>query len=374
MVFKKIKILLLSILLMFTASSLFAVEEYVSEIYKELDLVFAEKSETKLNSILSRYSQDKYYYLIENYTEKKIRHLIVNKNYDFAMEAIVIVIDNNLDNEGAVEMYSLISDAYDIQKKKEAEIEYQKQLELARIENEKEKQRGDVEKEYVSAKTASGGKSVYVSGKETNLTNYKWKANLGLADLLWLSDSVSGINSIHYGPSADINYKYTLKNKSILGADLFAGVQFLSIAEEENLVPLIGDFDIGIKFATAKMANLFIRAGFGYMLTGKSDTATNTDSIAQSMYTPEIGIRFEELALGGAKIDAGADWYAGHLFTSNINFAMGACANIQLPFAELEKVSLSLNVGVRDKFLLKEDGIENRASLILAIGAENVIR
>ena len=48
--------------------------------------------------------------------------------------------------------------------------------------------------------------------------------------------------------------------------------------------------------------------------------------------------------------------------------------NIEVPFAEMEKVKLNLNIGLRDKFFLKEDGLENRASVIMAIGVENVIR
>ena len=48
--------------------------------------------------------------------------------------------------------------------------------------------------------------------------------------------------------------------------------------------------------------------------------------------------------------------------------------NVAIPFAELEKVKLNLNIGLRDKFFLKDEGMENRASLILAIGVENVVR
>ena len=48
--------------------------------------------------------------------------------------------------------------------------------------------------------------------------------------------------------------------------------------------------------------------------------------------------------------------------------------NITIPFAEMEKVKLNFNIGVKDKFFLKDDGMENRASVILAIGVENVVR
>ena len=91
------------------SNNLFALEEYVTEVYKQIDSCFSAKDEDKLNSVLSRNSKDKYYYLMENYTQKKIRRLIVNNDYDFAMAATLAVIENNLDNDEAVEMYSVIS-------------------------------------------------------------------------------------------------------------------------------------------------------------------------------------------------------------------------------------------------------------------------
>ena len=78
--------------------------------------------------------------------------------------------------------------------------------------------------------------------------------------------------------------------------------------------------------------------------------------------------------LGSANVSAGLDYYAGHLYTKGINFAMGADVNVSFPFAELERVKLNLNIGLKDKFFLKESGIENRASISLAIGVENVIK
>jgi len=157
---RKLKILSFTVLFLFFCGKLFAVDEYVSDIYKQIDTCFSAKDEEKLNSVLAKNSNDKNYYLIENYTQKKIRRLIVNNDYDFAMSATLALIENNLDNEDAVEMYSVISDAYEIQRKHEAELEHQRQLELARIELEKEKQRGSVEKEYVSATKTSSGSSV----------------------------------------------------------------------------------------------------------------------------------------------------------------------------------------------------------------------
>lgn len=374
MIFRKIKVYTILVLLFSIALPAFAVEEYISDIYKKIDQIFIIQSEDQLNTLLSDNNEDSNYYLIENYTEKKIRRLIVNNEYDFAMTAIIIVIENNLDNEQAVEMYSVIADAYKVQQEHEAELEYQRQLELARIEKEKEKQRVNVEKEYVSAKNTNSGKSVYVTGKETKLTSYRWKVALGLADFVYLHDNSSNINSLHYGPSLSFNYEYTLESKTIIGAELFAGVQPIGMAEEKSLVPLIGDIDVKLKLSPSLIPNMFITTGFGVVLSQKDANQKKTNLIVGTMYTPIVGIKYERISLGNVKVDLGAEWYAGHLFYDNINFAMGAEANAQIPFADLDKVSLNFNIGLRDKVLVKASGLENRASLILAIGAENVIK
>lgn len=372
--FKRLfKTLIATTIILFLSSSLFAVEEYISQIYKEIDRIFIVKSDDQLNEVLATNNADKYYYLIENYTEKKIRRLIVNNDYDFAMTAIVIVIENNLDNEQAVEMYSVISDAYEVQQKHLLELEHQRQLELARIELEKEKQRGSAEKEFITAAKAEGG-SVYVAGKEQKLSSSSWKAAFGMVDLLYLMEQSSNLNTIHYGVSADLNYKYKLENKLTIGADLFAGFQFLGIASEENLVPIIGDICGAGKFSLPFAQNLFFRVGLEGIIAGKSDSATNTKNVLNTMFSPIVGVKLEKLPIGKANIDFGADWLAGHLFYNDIKFAMGIDANVAIPFAELEKVKLSFNIGIKDKLFMKDIGIENRASLILAVGAENVVK
>ena len=139
-------------------------------------------------------------------------------------------------------------------------------------------------------------------------------------------------------------------------------------------MPLIGDIDVKLKLSPSLIPNMFITTGFGVVLSQKDANQKKTNLIAGTMYTPIVGIKYERISLGNVKVDLGAEWYAGHLFYDNINFAMGAEANAQIPFADLDKVSLNFNIGLRDKVLVKASGLENRASLILAIGAENVIK
>ena len=374
---RRIKTFFSVMIFLFASVSLFAVDEYISKIYKQLDKIFQEKSENALNNVLSDNNQDKNYYLIENYTEKKIRRLIVNNDYDFAMTAIIIVIENNLDNEQAVEMYSIISEAYEVQKAYETEQEQKRQLELARIEMEKEKQRVNVDKKYVSTSKTDTGKSVYISGKETKLSSYSWKAMLGFLDLAWLMESTSGLNNLAYGVSLSGRYEYTFPNDVIFGGEIFADGHFLSFTQEkDNIIPVFGEVEGLLKFSTAEISkNLFFRLGFGGIYTGKDSKAVNTVSIADTLLTPIVGVNVQKIKLPFANLDIGADWYAGHLFAqSNLNFAMGVNMNLEFAFASMDEVALNLNIGLRDKIFVKQGGFENRASLIFAVGVENVVK
>ncbi len=374
---RRIKTFFSVMIYLFASVSLFAVDEYISKIYKQLDKIFQEKSENALNNVLSDNNQDKNYYLIENYTEKKIRRLIVNNDYDFAMTAIIIVIENNLDNEQAVEMYSIISEAYEVQKAYETEQEQKRQLELARIEMEKEKQRVNVDKKYVSTSKTDTGKSVYISGKETKLSSYSWKAMLGFLDLAWLMESTSGLNNLAYGVSLSGRYEYTFPNDVIFGGEIFADGHFLSFTQEkESIIPVFGEVEGLLKFSTTEISkNLFFRLGFGGIYTGKDSKAVNTVSIADTLLTPIVGVNFQKIKLPFANLDIGADWYAGHLFAqSNLNFAMGVNMNLEFAFASMDEVALNLNIGLRDKIFVKQGGFENRASLIFAVGVENVVK
>ena len=151
--------------------------------------------------------------------------------------------------------------------------------------------------------------------------------------------------------------------------------QFLALAKESKTVPLLGDFDAAVKVSYPKLAkNLFIRAGFDAIISGKSDKAVDTETVIGTFLSPYLGVKLQQIPLGNLKLDLGADWLAGHLFNKDVKVAAGGAVNVTFPFAELEKVKLNLNVGIKDKFFMKESGIENRASLILAIGVENVVK
>ena len=117
-----------------------------------------------------------------------------------------------------------------------------------------------------------------------------------------------------------------------------------------------------------------MRAGFIGMKTGKSNDTDKTDDVISNFYSPSIGFQLEDLKIGKTEFTFNYDYYIGHLYYSDITSAMGVGANLAIPFTTIDQIKLTFNVGVKDKIFVKDNSLENRANIILAIGAENVNR
>ena len=361
----------IAILMLALSSPVFAVEEYVSDIYKQIDLAFSKKSESELSEILQKNQNDRFYYLIENYTEKKIRRLIVASEYDFALAATEIIIENNLDNERAVEMYSTIVDSYEVQKQYEQQEEAKRQKELARIEKQKESKRSTVDKQYVSTKTAEGG-AVYVSGRNIKASSSAWKAGIGVASLGFLTEQESKVTARNFGITLNGTYERLLE-KITVGGDAFLDFKFVDLGSGDSKIPLLLDYEIIPKIGFPDFfRNFFVRAGFTGIKTGKKSDSVKTEKVISDFYSPIVGIQIEDFNIGAMELTGNYDYYLGHLFYNDIKFAMEAGANLAIPFKNIDQVKLTFNIGIKDKIFLKENGLENRANIILAIGAENV--
>lgn len=370
---KQIKKLFILFLLSIFTSSLFATEEKISKIYKEIDIIFVEKADEEFNSLLKENVDDTHYYLVENYSKKKVRRLVIDNDYEFAMTAIYIIIDNNIDggyeDEEAIEMYSAISEAWEEQKQYELEEESLKQKQLVKKEQEKEKIRKNEEKKYIVSAENEDGEVVYLSHKETRKTDHKWSGSLGL-----LNFGVFSLPKMPFewnmGISGSGLYEYILDDITF-GADFFAEAKYLQI--NENFPRLMSEFDINVRIAINKMSkNLFFKLGFSSLNSTSSEDFQSL--VVENFSTPVVGLELGNIKIGKSLFTIGADYYLGSFFDNNIKQAFGLNANFAIPFAEMEEVRLNFNIGVKDKFFIKNSGIENRATLILGFGVENVNR
>lgn len=357
----------LLILLTFSVP-MFSVDAYVSSLYREIDIAFANKSESELNTILSMNTDDVNYYLLENYAMKKVRHLIIQEDYTFAMKANLVIIDNDLDNVDAVEMYSTIATALEKQKEQEQLIEERQRIAAARLESEKSKKRVSTDKDFQAVKTAEGD-SVYLKDKNDKYTATYWKARFGMFDGAFITEADSGYNSFRYGISGDFSYEY-LFDKIMIGVE--AGAEAILIPFTNNDDTMLANLSLAPKIGFLPFSRkFFARAGVAALLTMDSGDST---VLAGNFITPLFGLGFDHAKLGAVTFSGSINYYIAHLAYSDMNFAAGGELNMAIPFADMEKIRLSLNVGIKDTLFVKTSGIENRARLVLAIGAENVAK
>ncbi|MBO4534191.1 MAG: hypothetical protein J5726_10940 [Treponema sp.] len=385
MIFKKrLKTFLMALLFFAAAGSAFAVEEYVSAVYKEIDIIFVQKADKDLENILRQNVDDKYYYLMENYTKKKVRRLIIDNEYEFAMTAIYIIIDNNIDgdfeDEDAVDLYAAIAEAYEIQRQYEEDQQKKALAEAAKKEEEKEKIRTSVEKDY-NVTTTAEGKTVYLSSKDERSQNYRWNANFGMID--FGVTTAKGLTKplMDEGISLDVTYEYTIPKAIVIGGDLFFDFKFMAF----NNGPMNFNFEIAPKVAFPNLSqHIFLRLGFSDLgilksrdesvLARNKELAQNQDALYGNVVSPLVGIQFSNVKLGNVALNFDANYLLSGLISGDYQ-AMSFRGNLSMPFAELEKVKLVFNFGARDTLLImKSGGVENHLSAILGFGVENVIR
>ncbi len=383
MVFKKkLKTFLLAALLILLSCNLFAVEEYVSKVYKEIDIIFVKQSDKELAEILRENVEDKYYYLMENYTKKKVRRLIIDNEYEFAMTAIYIIIDNNIDgdfeDEDAVDLYAAIAEAYEIQQQYEQEQQQREIAEAAKKEAEKEKLLAAAQKDY-NVVTTSEGRQVYVSSKDERSEKYRWNANFGMIDFGILTANGLEKPLMSEGISLDFTYEYAIPKSVVIGGDVFFDFKFM----EFNNGPMEYNFEIAPKVAFPFAEKLFFRLGFSDLgvLKNKDETIlARNKALAQiqeklygNIVTPFIGLQLSNAMLGKVGLNLDLNYLFSGIISGDYQ-AVSLKGAVAVPFAELERVKLVFNLGARDTLLILKGGTENHLSAIIGFGVENVIR
>lgn len=347
-----------------------ALDAYVTVIYREVDIAFVNKSEKELDGVLGKNNEDRNYYLIENYTMKKIRHLIVNEEYNFASQATLVVIDNNLDNMEAVDLYATISAALQKQEEQQRIVEERKKLELAKFEAEKAKQKAKVEKDYVTVQSASG-EAVYLKEKYEKLTSTFWSAKFGMFDGTYIVDTENSYDSFRYGISGDGTYEYSFDNLMI-GFDAGADACIIPFTGDDGTI--IGNIEIMPKIGFNSFSKkISFRGGFASVFRVDSGEK-NTSTLTNTVYSPAFGIGLNHIHLGSATLSMSADYLLGTLAYGDLKAGINSKLNVAIPMTTMDKIKLTFNLGVKDTLFVKNSGIENRAGFILAIGAENVIK
>lgn len=247
----------------------FAVENNLNDIYREIDIAFITKSEGALNRILRSTTTDPNYHLLENYTLKKIRRMINEEEYEFALQADLILLDNDMDYEPALDLYQVVTEelekVYAVRKAEEERIKAEKK----RIAEEKEQKRMEASKDY-KVVTSDEGKKTFVKKEKKEIKVYNdnyWNIRVNLVDLNFITSTIipnpqsnalgstfwsydpedgerkseAGSNTgtytyfaPRYGIGIDATYERTM-NSLMLGADISGEVFLISFKEAKTI-------------------------------------------------------------------------------------------------------------------------------------------
>ena len=389
-IFKKNPKLLALFLCFLGSFSVFAqASEELSDVYKRIDMAIAAKSSEAISKVLAdnRYSPN--YQMIENYTLKKTRQLIIMDNLELARQTSLAVIDNNLENFDAVELYSYIDKAILNQQAANQAAENRRRLEEERIaaRNARSKQQLENRGNYQVVSTASG-REVYVNEQKSSFSSKIWTIKLILADFVYQKVSKPDYTNLKYGLGVGANVFYPTE-RFIAGVDIFADAHIVTLSSdgalkkqqegtntsnEDEIQEFFFSGRFVPEFAFSDFSKyLFLRAGVSAnMLASKDRERTGS---MQSFVSPVLGIALDNIHFSEVQMRMFYDYDIGHLAYSELTSAMEFGGSILLPMAVNDKTKLGIELGFQNLLLLKKEGeMENRSKITFAIGVGNVTK
>lgn len=363
----------------------------VGDIYKKIDMAIAAKNSETISQILAENKSSANYPLIENYTLKKTRQLIITDNLELARQTSLAVIDNNIENFDAVELYSYIDKAILNQEAANQAAENRKRLEAERIaaRNAKSKQQLASRGNYQVVNTASG-QEIYVNEQQASFSSKIWTVKLGLADVVYQKvTKPDEYTSLKYGLAVGATV-FRPSERIVLGLDFFADANIVTLMAEGGNEAATAkkkaenkDFDKPQEFLVSGRLvpeiafsdlskHLFLRAGVSaHALASNDREITNT---TKTFFSPVVGLALDNINLGESQIRLFGDYDLGYLFTDDIKMAAEFGGSLLLPLAVNDKTKFGVELGVQDLLLMKEEGMENRTKFTFAIGVGNVVK
>lgn len=358
---KKILILLLVLLVPF---GLFCQTVVPDSVYREADGAIAQSGATGLTGVLSKYNGYPWYSRLEDFVLKKARQLVIQDDLDQASAVSLSVIDANLDNQDAVQLYQSIQRAREEREEERRKEEEKQALAIHKQQAQETKTREEVDKTYKAVVNPSTGKKVYLDQNYNDkYRKTNWDLFLGLAALSYTSDPDK--TSIKYGVGGNGSFIFRGEGFSA-GADIMGEGMILTLSGDPGINWKAGGVLLVANNTLSRYT--FLRLGY-YMFgfDGGSDEYEET-----SFNTPVAGFEFRDVRVGESGFfHLGADWYAGHLFDPDIIAAMGFQTGMTFILAEMHSFDVMFRACVRDSLFLVDGGMRNDAKLTLSIGVGN---
>lgn len=330
---------------------------------KQIDTIFQNKSSEQLQTLLKSKKGTAEYSGIEDYAMRKIRQAIIFNDLGFSREATVAIIDNNLDNFEAVDMYAIVNKAIIKREIQEKASEEKRLAQQAKEAEQAEKVIDKIEKEFQGVKNPETGTTVYYSQPmNERFSPLVWSANIGITDLSLITTPT--VTNLKYGLQFFGDVVYYAKTLSF-GLDLEGSIALLSFIGSDSFISS-GKIVPMIAFPKIK-DRLFFRFGFLFQNSNPEKDGTSLSPF----FSPLIGIGLKDIGLGSNRLECSIDYLAGHLATETVRFAAEGNCNLLIPMAEIGSSQIRFKTGLSDRILITNNGVENHGKLTLSIGVGN---
>lgn len=362
---KIIKLFITSIILcMFVGfSNLYAETEVMNlggdekSFYELVDSAFREKDADSVFKLLSANRLKPDYSVYEEYVLQKTKSLLLSNQLDLIQSMCMAIIDNNLDNTDAVNLYMTVEKSVAKRNARQKALEDQRKAEAEYVAQASTKEKESIRKDYNVVESSASGQTLFVAPVTSKYySNFTWSVALNIAEIgfRYAKDFLS----LNYGVGISGDFYYRAPKFS-LGADFFVDTSVLNFTSadmamsELSLIP-------GIAFTTLS-EDFFFRTGFSQM----------TLSNGHSFLTPTIGFALKNMNMDNTRLSVFADYYLGHLFDANMKTAFGAGAQATFLFGNIGNVNLAFFLNLRESLFVLNDGIDNRTRLTIGLGVEN---
>jgi hypothetical protein len=330
-------------------------------VYQKVESAIASRSLEDLRATLAESSSSAWYPRLEDYVLKRARQLVVNDDLELAKGSALALVDNNLDNEDAVDLYQSVSDAIELRARNAERRADEARLAEYRQKAQAEKIIQEAERTYTTVTNPETGKKVYLDQDfNTHYRDYTWDFVLGLGNFGFLSDPAGSRSRYGLSGSGSVYYH---GNRFSLGLDAFGDLMAINLAGDSGIdwsgtAILSGS-------ANAISRYLELRAGYATFAFMRGNDEVEPFDFS----SPVVGLGVRDAFFGkSARLKMAVDYYPGHLSTDDISLALGGNLLVSFILARMQDFSVNFQTGVRDTALLRDDGFMNDAKFILAIG------
>ena len=354
--FRTAFIIVFSLCFSFNFAQNASISQKESSIFEQIDSAFREKNPESVSNLLASCRLDKSYYEYEEYVLQKTRALLLSNQLDLIQSMCLAIIDNNLDNQDAVNLYTTVEKSVAKRNARQKALEEQRKAEAEYVAQATQREKESIRKDYNTVENTTSGQTVFVAPVTSKYySDFTWSVALNITEIGYRLAKKSSIN---YGVGVSGDFYYRSEDFS-LGTDFFIDTSVLNFTQadismsEVSLTP-------GIAF-TSLNEDFFLRLGFSQMKT------TNE----KSFITPTIGVSLKNIASNNVRLGFYADYYLGHLFQEDMKTGFGAGLQSAFLLGKPGNVNLALFINFRESLFVLNDGIDSRSRITIGFGVEN---